>query len=67
MHQSLLFNIIPFDFPAEEKTFYFSLQEVKNSNRLHRTLFPNNTETIFPGILSNKGKNTNTIPDYTVA
>ncbi|RFM29587.1 Piwi domain-containing protein [Deminuibacter soli] len=63
-NQTLYFNIIPFDLPAEEKTFYFSLEETKKSNRLHRTLFPNDIETIFPGILSDNTEFIYTTFDY---
>ena len=52
MNQSLYFNIIPFDFPKKEKTFYFSLEEKDKCNKVHRTLFPNDIEIIFPGIHS---------------
>ncbi len=49
-NQNLLFNILTFDFPRGEQTFYFSLEEAEKCNRIHRTLFPNNIEEIFPGI-----------------
>jgi hypothetical protein len=52
-NQNLCFNIIPFDFPDKEEVFYFSLQEADKCNKVHHTLFPNDIETIFPGIRSN--------------
>ena len=51
--QSLMFNIIPFSFPSEGQTFYFSLVDTERCSRIHRSLFPNGIETIFPGIKSN--------------
>lgn len=50
--QSLTFNIIPFSFPSEGQTFYFSLVDTERCSRIHRSLFPNNIETIFPGVKS---------------
>lgn len=52
MNENLCFNIIPFDFPKKELTFYFSLEESDKCNKIHRTLFPNDIEVIFPGIHS---------------
>jgi hypothetical protein len=49
---NLHFNIIPFGFPKKEQTFHFRLEENDKCNKIHRTLFPNDIEVIFPGIHS---------------
>jgi hypothetical protein len=56
-NQNLQFNIIPFDWPEEEVTFYFH-REGKNFHgegqaqqyRLHQRLFPYQLDCIFPGV-----------------
>ncbi len=50
MNESLIFNILTFDFPKENLTFYFSKEEIGHSQRLHWSLFPNDIDTIFPNI-----------------
>jgi len=49
---NLFFNVLNFDFPKENLTFYFSLEDFEFANRLHRSCFPINIEEIFPNILS---------------
>ena len=48
--QNLYFNILTFDLPTEEQTFYFSLEDVEFCRPIHRSLFPNEIESIFPGV-----------------
>ncbi len=62
--QNLYFNIIPFDFPRAEQTFYFSLEEADKCNKIYRTLFPNDIEIIFPGIQSDGTEFIYTTFDY---
>jgi hypothetical protein len=49
-NQNLYFNILTFDFPQEKQTLYFNKQETPFSQRVHRSLFPNEIERIFPGV-----------------
>jgi len=51
--QDLFFNILTFDWPKKPVTFYFSLTDIEFCKRIHRSCFPNNIETIFPGITVN--------------
>lgn len=50
MQSNLFFNILTFDFPQENLTFYFSKEEISKSQKLHWSLFPNDIDTIFPNI-----------------
>jgi hypothetical protein len=50
LSQNLYFNILTFDFPQEKQALYFSKQETPFSQRIHRSLFPNEIERIFPGV-----------------
>ena len=52
--QKLYFNILTFEFPSENKTFYFSKDDIGKSHKIHKTLFPKEIDSIFPG-LSNNG------------
>jgi len=52
MESNLFFNILTFDFPNENLTFYFCKEEISKSQKLHLSLFPNDIESIFPKILS---------------
>ena len=49
-NQNLYFNILTFDFPEKEQTFYFSKEETEYCSRIHRSLFPREIESIFPGV-----------------
>ncbi len=49
--QNLYFNILTFDWPKANLSFYFSKVENAFCSRIHKTLFPKNIESIFPGIL----------------
>lgn len=51
--EDLFFNILTFKWPEKPVTFYFSLTDVEFCKRIHRSCFPNNIETIFPGIQAN--------------
>ncbi len=50
---NLFFNILTFDFPTEKQTFYFSKENNERCQCLHKTLFPNEIDSLFPGISSN--------------
>lgn len=50
----LYFNILTFEFPSENQTFYFSKVDIGKSHKIHKTLFPKEIDSIFPG-LSNNG------------
>lgn len=52
MASNLFFNVLTFNFPEDNLTFYFSKQEISKSQKLHWSLFPNEIETIFPNILN---------------
>ena len=52
--QKLYFLILTFEFPSENKTFYFSKDDIGKSHKIHKTLFPKEIDSIFPG-LSNNG------------
>ncbi len=51
--QNLHFNILTFDFLSDNLTFYFSTEDIDENHKIHRTLFPKNIESLFPGIQSN--------------
>jgi len=48
--KSLIFNIITFEFPSENQTFYFSKEYIEKSVKIHKNLFPKKIESIFPDI-----------------
>jgi hypothetical protein len=50
---NLSFNILTFDFPAENQTFYFAKDDVAKSHKIHKSLFPKEIDSIFPGINNN--------------
>ena len=45
--QNLFFNILTFEFPSENQTFYFSKENNGRYQYLHKTLFPNEIDTLF--------------------
>ncbi|GBE16192.1 hypothetical protein BMS3Abin15_00004 [bacterium BMS3Abin15] len=47
---NLTFNILTFDFPTENQTFYFARDDIAKSHKIHKSLFPKEIESIFPGI-----------------
>ena len=49
---NLTFNILTFDFPTENQTFYFARDDIAKSHKIHKSLFPKEIESIFPGISS---------------
>jgi hypothetical protein len=51
--QNLFFNILTFDFPAENQTFYFAKDDIGKSHKIHKSLFPNKIDSFFSGIGSN--------------
>ena len=48
--QNLTFNILTFEFPSENQTFYFSKDDIGKGHKIHKTLFPNAIDSIFPGV-----------------
>src|SRR5688572_10309794 len=64
LNQNLQFNLITFDFPNEDVTFYFSREEKGICYRLYWSLFPNEIENIFPGIKSDGTEFIYTTYDY---
>jgi hypothetical protein len=48
-YQKLYFNTLTFEFPSENKTFYFSKDDIGKSHKIHKTLFPKEIDSIFPG------------------
>ena len=48
--KSLIFNIITFEFPSENQTFYFSKEYIEKSVKIYKNLFPKEIESIFPDI-----------------
>ena len=36
----LYFNILTFEFPSENQTFYFSKDDIGKSHKIHKTLLP---------------------------
>lgn len=51
--QNLFFNILTFDWPTAKANFYFSLEENGHCQKIHKSIFPNNIKSIFPGITPN--------------
>lgn len=51
--QNLFFNILAFDWPTAKANFYFGLEEIGHCQKIHKSIFPNNIESIFPGITTN--------------
>ncbi len=51
--QNLFFNILTFEFPSENQTFYFALDDIGKSHKIHKTLFPNEIDSVFPAISNN--------------
>jgi len=52
--QNLHFNILTFNYPSESQVFYFSKKDIGNGHKIHKSLFPKNIDSLFPG-LSNNG------------
>lgn len=50
---NLFFNILTFEFPSENKTFYFTKDDNGKGHKIHKTLFPKEIDSIFPGISNN--------------
>ena len=51
--QNLFFNILTFEFPSENQTFYFTKDDNGKGHKIHKTLFPKEIDSIFPGISNN--------------
>lgn len=51
--QNLYFNILTFEFPSENQTFYFTKDETEKGHKIHKTLFPNDIDSVFPGVSNN--------------
>jgi hypothetical protein len=52
IQENLFLNTLPFDFPKEPRTFYFSLEDRTDCRltKLTHLLFPQNIFDIFPNI-----------------
>lgn len=48
MNQQLFFNVLTFDFPSENQTFYFSDVDSGRCKKIHKSLFPSNIKSLFP-------------------
>lgn len=48
--QNLYFNILTFDFPEENQTFYFTNDDNGKGHKIHKTLFPNEIDCVFSGV-----------------
>jgi len=48
--QQLHFNVLPFDWPQKDRYYYFSRTYLPFSTPIHKSLFPNNIDKIFPEI-----------------
>jgi hypothetical protein len=46
----LTFNLLTFSFPSGAQVMYFSKDYVDNCHSVHKSLFPENIESLFPGI-----------------
>lgn len=53
MKQNLFFNILTFDWPKGPVNLYYSRTNQGTGQELYFTLFPNEVEQIFPGIVRN--------------
>jgi len=51
--QNLFFNILTFDYPTKKQIFYFSKDNTERCQRLHKSLFPKEIDSLFPGISNN--------------
>jgi hypothetical protein len=51
--RNLYFNILTFEFPSENQTFYFALDDIGKSHKIHKTLFPKQIDSVFPGVSNN--------------
>ena len=58
MDQDLFFNVLTFDWPKEPVTLYFSNESNDRCQDLYFSLFPNEAESLFPGLVRNS---TNTL------
>lgn len=56
MAQQLHLDIFTFDWPKKAVPFYFHREEPKQHSRLHRNVFPNAINSIFPGLNSSDQK-----------
>ena len=48
--QNLFFNLFTFSFPKKPVTFYFSKTPYVGSTPIHKFLFPNEIESVFPNM-----------------
>ena len=51
---NLYFNILTFDWPKANIDFYFSSEDTGNCQRLYKTLFPSNIDSIFLNTTTNQ-------------
>ena len=50
VEEALYLNTIPFEYPKEPVTFYFSLDDGDGLKKLNHVNFPANIKDIYPGI-----------------
>lgn len=53
---NLIFNILTFDWPEKNPVLYFRKTQDGHCQTIHKSIFPNNIESIFPGIRSDGTK-----------
>lgn len=51
------FNILTFDWSQKTQNFYFGLEEIGHCQKIHKSIFPNEIESIFPGITTDGTEN----------
>lgn len=54
---NLTFNVLTFDFPDEDQPMYFSKKDNGKCHTIHKSIFPVNIESVFPGILRDGTEN----------
>jgi len=57
-------NVLTFEWPERQTTFYFTEEKTEKSRKLHFSLYPNNIELLFPGITADKERSLYTTFDY---
>lgn len=62
--QNLKLNVLTFAWPGQPTVFYFSDSPTVKCKKLHYTQYPNNIETLFPGITADKERSLYTSFDF---
>ncbi|MDD4190935.1 MAG: Piwi domain-containing protein [Mangrovibacterium sp.] len=50
---NLIFNLLTFDFSFGDRTMYFSKKDIGRCQVIHRSIFPEKIDSLFPGIKTN--------------